>query len=76
VRTGEPVPGQPVSQRVLDLNSYVRVDGGLYYVRSRYELTLRINNAFDEKYYESAFNLLQVRPGRPREVTMSLRVGI
>ena len=54
----------------------MRVDGGIYYVRSRYEITVRINNVFDEKYYESAFNLLPVRPGRPRAVTMSLRVGI
>jgi iron complex outermembrane receptor protein len=76
VRTGEPVPGQPVASRVVDLPRYFRADAGVYYVKSRYELTLKVNNVFDELYYESAFNLLQVRPGRPREVTMSLRVGL
>lgn len=76
VRTGEPVPGQPVAQRVVDLPGYFRVDTSLYYVKSRYELTLKVNNLLDELYYESAFNLLQVRPGRPREIAMSLRVGL
>ncbi len=74
VRTGEPVPGQPVAQRVVDLAQYFRTDFNVYYVKSRYELTLKVNNLFDELYYESAFNLLQVRPGRPREVQLSLRL--
>ena len=47
VRTGEPVPGQPVAQRVLDLPSYFRLDTSLYYVRSRYELTVKVNNLLD-----------------------------
>lgn len=76
VRTGEPIPGQPIAARVLDLPRYFRADAGLYYVKSRYELTLRINNVFDELYYESAFNLIQVRAGRPREATLSLRVRL
>ena len=76
VRTGEPVPGQPIAQRVLELPSYFRTDASVYYVRSRYELTLRMTNLFDERYYESAFNQIQVRPGRPREIGLSLRVGL
>jgi len=76
VRTGEPVPGQPVAQRVLDLPSYFRADASMYYVKSRYEVTLKVTNLLDELYYESAFNLLQVRPGRPREIGLSLRVGL
>jgi iron complex outermembrane receptor protein len=70
---GDPVPGQPISSRVIDLPAYFRADAGLYYVKPRYELTLRINNVFDELYYESAFNSIQIRPGRPRELTLSLR---
>lgn len=76
VRTGEPIPGQPVSTAVLDLPAYFRADAGVYYTKDRYELTLRLNNLFDELYYESAFNLLQVRPGRPREMTLSLRIRL
>jgi iron complex outermembrane receptor protein len=74
VRTGEPIPGQPVAQRVVDLPQYFRTDLNLYYVKSRYEVTLKVTNLFDELYYESAFNLLQVRPGRPREAQLSLRL--
>lgn len=74
VRTGEPVPGQPLAQRVVDLPRYFRTDFNVYYTKSRYELTLKVNNLFDELYYESAFNLLQVRPGRPREAQLSLRL--
>jgi iron complex outermembrane receptor protein len=76
VRTGEPVPGQPVAQRVVDLPAYFRTDASLYFVKARYEITLKVTNLLDEKYYESAFNLLQVRPGRPREIGLSLRVGL
>lgn len=76
VRTGEPVPGEPIAQRIVDLPAYFRLDSSVYYVRSRYEVTLKVTNLLDEKYYESAFNLLQVRPGRPREIGLSLRVGL
>ena len=58
---------------MLHLPSYFRVDSSVYYVKSRYEVTLRVNNLFDELYYEGAFNLIRIRPGNPREATLSLR---
>jgi len=73
INTGTPVPGQPVSQDALRLPGYTRADAGVYYVRDKYELTLRVNNLFDEIYYESAFNLVLITPGAPREATLSLR---
>lgn len=45
-------------------------------MRSRVEATLKVTNLLDELDYESAFNLLQVRPVRPREVSLSFRVGL
>lgn len=74
IQTGTPVPGQPVAQRALLLPGYFRTDVGLYYVRDKYELTLRVNNLLDEIYYESAFNLVLITPGNPREATLSMRV--
>jgi iron complex outermembrane receptor protein len=74
VQTGTPTLGQPIAQRALILPGYFRADAGLYYVRDRYEVTLRVNNLFDEVYYESAFNLVLITPGNPREATLSFRV--
>lgn len=73
---GDPIPGRPVASRVIDLPAYFRADAGLYFVKARYELTLRINNLFDRLYHESAFNTTQIRPGRPRNVTLSMRVRL
>jgi iron complex outermembrane receptor protein len=74
IQTGLPIPGEPVAQNALRLPSYTRADAGVYYTKSRYEATLRMNNIFDKVYYESAFNLTQITPGAPREVTLSMRV--
>jgi iron complex outermembrane receptor protein len=70
---GNPIPGEPFPSEYLILPDYFRADAGLYYVRGRYELTFRVNNIFDEYYLESAFNLIRIRPGNPREATFSLR---
>ena len=71
---GDPVPGQPMASTVIDLPGYFRADLGIYYARPRYEVTLHVNNVADKLYYESAFNTIQIRPGRPREATLSMRV--
>ena len=60
---------------VVDLPQYFRTDLNLYYVKSRYEVTLKVTNLFDELYYESAFNLLQVRPGRPERPSSPCACG-
>ena len=74
VVVGNPVPGEPFPSEILHLPAYFRTDAGIYYVRARCELTLRINNVRDERYYESAFNLVRIRPGNPREATLSVRL--
>ena len=74
INTGLPIPGEPVAQNALRLPAYTRADAGVYFTRSRYEATLRVNNIFDTIYYESSFNLTQITPGAPREATLSMRV--
>lgn len=70
---GAPTPGEPAAEEVLILPSYFRTDLGFYYVRDRYEVTLKVNNLFDEEYYESAFNLVRITPGAPRQAVLSVR---
>ncbi len=69
-----PTPGAPLAQRALLLPGYFRTDAGIYFTKSRYEATLRMNNVFDETYYENAFNVVSIIPGNPRELTLSTRV--
>ena len=62
---------------VLRLPAYTIVDAGVYYAFSRYALTLKINNVFDKTIIESSgfeAGPLQVTPGAPRNVQLSLRV--
>ena len=50
---------------------------GVYYAFSRYALTLKINNLLDKTYIESSgfeAGPLQVTPGAPRNVQLSMRV--
>ena len=60
----------------LKMPGYFRLDGGLYYVAPRYEITLRGVNLLDELYYESALNNVQIQPGAPRSATLSLRLKL
>jgi iron complex outermembrane recepter protein len=45
---GNPIPGEPFPQAVLQLPHYFRADAGVYFVKNRYEVTLRVNNIADE----------------------------
>jgi iron complex outermembrane receptor protein len=72
------IRGSSSTLPVLTLPGYFRVDGGIYYVAGRYELTARMVNLLDERYYESnlgtATTSLNIRPGSPRAATLSVRV--
>lgn len=65
-------------RRVLTLPSYTIADLALYYsINDRYDLTLKVGNLFDKRYYEgvnSTTNEIGVVPGLPRNVTLSLRI--
>jgi iron complex outermembrane receptor protein len=61
---------------VLKLPAYTTVDGALYYkIGDRYDLTLKVSNLLDERYYESAgFTAdIQIVPGEPRTITLTGR---
>ena len=60
---------------VIRLPSFVVADLGLYYVISAYELTLKVGNVFDKRYYEATGPTpdVQLQPGAPRNLSLSLR---
>jgi iron complex outermembrane receptor protein len=60
---------------VMKLPAYTVADFGLYYAKKNYDLTFKISNLFDESYYESTGSTaaIQLIPGAPRSVSLSLR---
>ncbi|GIL41148.1 ferrichrome-iron receptor [Rhodospirillales bacterium TMPK1] len=64
------------SNSPLTLPSYTVVDLGLYYVAERYDLTFKISNLFDRRYFESTgfTGQTQIVPGQPRIAVLSARV--
>jgi iron complex outermembrane receptor protein len=62
--------------RKLLLPSYTVMDLGLYYVRDKYDLTLKATNLLDKHYYESGgfSGETQIVPGSPRGVSLALKM--
>lgn len=79
VYTGERTGNLPTNAdpRVLMLPAYTVVDAALYYLVGRYSFNLKVGNVFDELYYESAgfTGPIQIQPGAPRNVTLSMRAN-
>lgn len=77
VYTGDRTGTLPTTadRRIIDLPAYTVADLGLYYVYDRYAFNLKIGNLFDKRYYESAgFTAdLQIVPGAPRNIALSMR---
>ncbi len=42
------------------------VDAALYYTVSRFQLSLKVNNVFDETYWSGGFDTWRIFPGKPR----------
>jgi iron complex outermembrane receptor protein len=63
---------------VLKLPSYTVIDAAAYYSTGEgYDLSLKIGNLFDKRYYDSVGSTLfdlSVVPGAPRNVTLSMNV--
>ncbi|MDB5737327.1 MAG: hypothetical protein JWO65_995, partial [Sphingomonas bacterium] len=70
------LPTAATDLKLLPLPGYTVMDAGIYYTKERYSLNLKIGNLFDKKYYESAgaTGRIQVSPGQPRYLTLSMRV--
>ncbi len=62
---------------VLVLPAYTVVDLAFNYIYERYAFNLKVGNLFDKTYYESAgfTGVIQIAPGAPRTVTLSMRVN-
>jgi iron complex outermembrane receptor protein len=65
------------STDTMPLPAYTTVDMALYYKLHGINVTFKVTNLFDERYYESAgftgdINLL---PGEPRTATLTLRTS-
>ncbi|MCC6855858.1 MAG: TonB-dependent receptor [Microbacteriaceae bacterium] len=60
---------------LMEMPGYTLVDLALSYEWDKYVLNLKLGNALDETYYESTglTGDLQITPGVPRNVTLSLR---
>ncbi|GAA6619130.1 TonB-dependent siderophore receptor [Scytonema sp. NUACC26] len=55
-----------------ELPSYVRTDAALFYRRDRLNVALNFQNLLNKKYFETAFNDLQVFYGSPLTATLTL----
>lgn len=69
-----PTVAQPTA--LLSLPKYITEDAAIYYhFGDRYDLTLKVTNLADKRYYESAgFTAdIQIVPGEPRTLTLNLR---
>jgi iron complex outermembrane receptor protein len=61
---------------VIHLPAFAVVDLGLYYGYKEFDFTLKAENVFDKRYYESTGQTpdVQLQPGAPRNWTLSMRV--
>ena len=58
--------------RVL-IPSYTRFDAAVYYrpIGSSFQITLKVNNLFDERYFDGALSAGRLFPGAPRNALVS-----
>jgi len=62
--------------KLLPLPGYTIADFGIYYDQPHYSINLKVGNLFDARYWESAgaTGRIQLAPGAPRNLTLSMRV--
>lgn len=56
------------------LPAYTRMDGTMFYERSRWRLALNINNLTNEQYFESGGGFVAAYPAAPRSATLTASV--
>lgn len=61
-----------LSDNTVRLPGYVRVDAAVNYKHKNYEVKLKVNNVGDARFYESAINNVQIQPGAPRNLQLTL----
>lgn len=65
-----------LSDNTVRLPGYARLDAALNYRQKSYDLKLKLNNLGNARYYESAINNVQIQPGAPRSVSLTLTTRI
>ena len=70
------LPTAATDLKLLPLPGYTVADLGLYFDQPHYSINLKVGNLFDARYYESAgaTGRIQLAPGAPRNLTLSMRV--
>ena len=61
-----------LSDNTVRLPGYARLDAALNYHQKSYDLKLKVNNIGDARFHESAINNVQIQPGAPRSVNLTL----
>ncbi|MBI3284860.1 MAG: TonB-dependent siderophore receptor [Burkholderiales bacterium] len=61
-----------LTDNTVRLPGYARIDLSVAYLQARYDITLKLNNAGNTRYMESANNNVQIQPGAPLNVSMVL----
>lgn len=56
----------------LILPAYTTLDTGLYYTADTYNISLKVSNLLDKRYYQSAFSAVRITPGEPRNISLTL----
>lgn len=61
-----------LSDNTVRLPGYVRVDAALNYRTARYDVRVKVSNVTDAHFHESAINNIQIQPGAPRSVHVTV----
>ncbi|MDC8756014.1 TonB-dependent receptor [Janthinobacterium fluminis] len=61
-----------LSDNAVRLPGYVRMDLALNYHQKSYDVKLKVNNLGNTRHYESAINNVQIQPGAPRGINLTL----
>lgn len=61
------------SLKTLELPEYFVVDLSLYYRADTFDVTLKVGNLFDERYFRSADTVVRIYPGDPRNISLAFK---
>lgn len=55
-----------LDENVYDFPGHTVADISLYYRYKKFDITVKMNNIFDETYFRAVNNLVSIYPGKPR----------
>ncbi len=72
INVGSEWNGDPTTASYFPIAGWTRFDGDMYYQWHRYKFSLDVRNVFDRQYIQIAQNALQMYPGDPRKLTITV----